>query len=138
MSELKVQNLRREFGDVVALEDMSFDVADGEFFCLLGPSSSAPHRIQGCWVEEEEVRAIVKHWKDQAPEFTDDQSVATDGDGDATAMLDTGAASPPAAPAANPGGVSDTPPSVLRCITSLWPCTATASWKSQARSTIGP
>lgn len=40
MSELKVQNLRRTFGSVVALEDMSFDVADGEFFCLLGPSSS--------------------------------------------------------------------------------------------------
>ena len=40
MSELKVKNLRREFGSVVALEDMTFDVADGEFFCLLGPSSS--------------------------------------------------------------------------------------------------
>jgi multiple sugar transport system ATP-binding protein len=40
MSELKVQNLRRTFGSVVALEDMSFDVHEGEFFCLLGPSSS--------------------------------------------------------------------------------------------------
>ena len=40
MSELNVQNLRRVYGSVVALEDMSFDVADGEFFCLLGPSSS--------------------------------------------------------------------------------------------------
>ncbi|MEM6889245.1 MAG: ABC transporter ATP-binding protein [Pseudomonadota bacterium] len=40
MSELKVQNLRREYGSVVALQDMTFDVAEGEFFCLLGPSSS--------------------------------------------------------------------------------------------------
>jgi len=40
MSELKVDNLRRTFGKVVALDGMSFDVADGEFFCLLGPSSS--------------------------------------------------------------------------------------------------
>ena len=40
MSELHVKNLRREFGSVVALKDMSFDVAEGEFFCLLGPSSS--------------------------------------------------------------------------------------------------
>jgi multiple sugar transport system ATP-binding protein len=40
MSDLKVQNLRRTFGSVVALEDMSFDVHEGEFFCLLGPSSS--------------------------------------------------------------------------------------------------
>jgi S-DNA-T family DNA segregation ATPase FtsK/SpoIIIE len=45
---------------------------------LLGPSSSAPHRIQGCWVEESEVRAIVKHWRDQAPKFDDDSSVSTD------------------------------------------------------------
>ncbi len=40
VSDLQVKNLRREFGSVVALEDMSFDVAEGEFFCLLGPSSS--------------------------------------------------------------------------------------------------
>ncbi|MEM7140965.1 MAG: DNA translocase FtsK 4TM domain-containing protein [Actinomycetota bacterium] len=78
---------------------------------MLGPSSSAPHRVQGCWVEEEEVRAIVKHWKDQAPDFTDDQSVATDGDGDATAQLDAGGAAPAMAPS-NPGGVSDTAPSL--------------------------
>jgi S-DNA-T family DNA segregation ATPase FtsK/SpoIIIE len=45
---------------------------------LLGPSSSAPHRIQGCWVEESEVRAIVKHWRDQAPRFSDDKSVSVD------------------------------------------------------------
>jgi multiple sugar transport system ATP-binding protein len=40
VSELKVQNLRRVFGSTVALADMTFDVMDGEFFCLLGPSSS--------------------------------------------------------------------------------------------------
>lgn len=40
MSELRIQNLRRRFGSVVALEDMSFDVKEGEFFCLLGASSA--------------------------------------------------------------------------------------------------
>ena len=35
---------------------------------LLGPASSAPQRIQGAWVEETEVRAIVAKWRDQAPE----------------------------------------------------------------------
>ncbi|MFQ5556425.1 MAG: DNA translocase FtsK 4TM domain-containing protein [Acidimicrobiales bacterium] len=45
---------------------------------LLGPSSSAPHRIQGCWVEESEVRALVKYWRDQAPRFVADHTVATD------------------------------------------------------------
>ncbi len=45
---------------------------------LLGPSSSTAHRIQGCWVEEDEVRAIVKHWKDQAPDYPTDESVAAE------------------------------------------------------------
>lgn len=40
MSELQVKNLRREFGSVVALQDMTFDIPEGEFFCILGPSSS--------------------------------------------------------------------------------------------------
>ena len=45
----------------------------------LGPSSSTPHRIQGCWVTEDEVRVVVGHWVDQAPDFDDDPSVSTEG-----------------------------------------------------------
>ena len=45
----------------------------------LGPSSSTSHRIQGCWVTEDEVRAVVGHWVDQAPDFRDDPSVSTEG-----------------------------------------------------------
>jgi DNA segregation ATPase FtsK/SpoIIIE-like protein len=33
---------------------------------LLGPSSSVPQRIQGCWVSEDEVRAVTKAWRAQA------------------------------------------------------------------------
>ncbi len=40
MSELRVETLRRSFGSVQALDGIDFDVADGEFFCLLGPSAS--------------------------------------------------------------------------------------------------
>ena len=36
---------------------------------MLGTSSSALNRIQGCWVEESEVRAIVDHWREQAKEL---------------------------------------------------------------------
>ena len=73
---------------------------------ILGPASSTPHRVQGCWVEETEVRAIVEHWKDQAPEFTADDAVAaapTQG-----AMPGPGSSS--AVPA--PGGITNTPPSL--------------------------
>lgn len=44
---------------------------------LLGPTSSAPHRIQGSWVDEAEVKAVVKHWTAQAPEFREDRSVSS-------------------------------------------------------------
>ena len=45
----------------------------------LGPSSSTPHRIQGCWVTEDEVRSVVSHWVDQAPDSDDDPSVTAEG-----------------------------------------------------------
>jgi S-DNA-T family DNA segregation ATPase FtsK/SpoIIIE len=35
---------------------------------LLGPASSVPQRIQGCWVDEKEVRAVVGAWLRQAPQ----------------------------------------------------------------------
>ena len=38
MAEIVVQNVRKEFGDFVAVEESSFTVRDGEFFMLLGPS----------------------------------------------------------------------------------------------------
>ncbi len=43
----------------------------------LGPSSSTPHRIQGCWVTENEVRGVVQHWVDQVPDdYCDDPAVS--------------------------------------------------------------
>lgn len=38
MAEIRIQNLRKEFGDFVAVQDSSFVVHDGEFLALLGPS----------------------------------------------------------------------------------------------------
>jgi S-DNA-T family DNA segregation ATPase FtsK/SpoIIIE len=49
---------------------------------LLGPSSSVPQRIQGCWVSEKEVRAVVGSWLRQAPELNyDDAEVQGSDDG---------------------------------------------------------
>ena len=42
---------------------------------LLGPASSAPSRIQGSWVSEEEVRKVAAVWKRQAPDMAFDESV---------------------------------------------------------------
>ena len=38
MALLEVRNITRRFGDFVAVDDVSFSVASGEFFTLLGPS----------------------------------------------------------------------------------------------------
>ena len=70
---------------------------------MLGPSSSTPHRVQGCWVEEDEVRSIVKHWRDQAPEFAAD---------DALSGANASGPGSPDSPLPGAGGISATPPSL--------------------------
>jgi len=35
---LQIKDLSRSFGDVVALDDVSLDIRENEFFALLGPS----------------------------------------------------------------------------------------------------
>ncbi|MGA1669039.1 MAG: ATP-binding cassette domain-containing protein, partial [Candidatus Nanopelagicales bacterium] len=37
---IRLTNLRKTFGDVVAVDDVDLEVADGEFLTLLGPSGS--------------------------------------------------------------------------------------------------
>jgi S-DNA-T family DNA segregation ATPase FtsK/SpoIIIE len=53
---------------------------------LLGPASSAPTRIQGSWVTEEEVRKVASVWKRQAPEIAYDNEVQGADDGAHAAM----------------------------------------------------
>src|ERR1700752_745476 len=38
MAEIRVEHLRKAFGDFVAVQDSNFVVEDGEFFVMLGPS----------------------------------------------------------------------------------------------------
>jgi len=38
MAEIRIENIRKEFGDFVAVRESSFTIADGEFFVMLGPS----------------------------------------------------------------------------------------------------
>ena len=38
MAEIRVENLKKQFGEFVAVKESSFTVGDGEFFVMLGPS----------------------------------------------------------------------------------------------------
>ena len=50
------------------------------------PTSSAPSRIQGSWVNEDEVRKIAAVWKRQAPEIEYDKDVQGSDEGGASSM----------------------------------------------------
>ena len=38
MVEIRIDSLRKAFGEFIAVKGSTFSIADGEFFCLLGPS----------------------------------------------------------------------------------------------------
>src|SRR6185503_15559151 len=40
MATVSLANLRKTFGKVTAVDDLSVDIADGEFFVILGPSGA--------------------------------------------------------------------------------------------------
>jgi S-DNA-T family DNA segregation ATPase FtsK/SpoIIIE len=54
-------------------------VGKGDMLLLPG-NSSVPNRIQGPWVGEEEVRQVVRHWREQAPAPVYSAAVEADDD----------------------------------------------------------
>ena len=40
MNVIEVQNLRKEYGSTVAVDDISFNVQQGEIFCIVGPNGA--------------------------------------------------------------------------------------------------
>jgi spermidine/putrescine transport system ATP-binding protein len=45
MSLLRVRGLTKEFGNLTAVDDVDFDIADGEFVSILGPSGSGKSTV---------------------------------------------------------------------------------------------
>ena len=61
---------------------------------LLGPSSSAPQRIQGAWVDEHEVRQVVAAWKAQVDSLENADESAEEDTGDEVVAGGAGGAGP--------------------------------------------
>ena len=40
MTKLKVEHLKKNFGDLEVLKDLSVEVQEGEVVCIIGPSGS--------------------------------------------------------------------------------------------------
>ena len=59
---------------------------------LTDPGSPTPERIQGCWVEEREIAAIVKMWREQSTEV--EYLPDVQGDANLEAVAEVGASGP--------------------------------------------
>ncbi len=80
-------------------------VGKGDMLLLPG-NSSVPNRIQGSFVSEDEVRKIVKHWRQQAPEPT--YTSAVEGDDEPTPGTFGGPMQQMTLDSASSGGVGGT------------------------------
>ena len=59
---VQVINISKNYGDVRAIEDVSFNVKEGEFFALLGPSGCGKTtilRILGGFIEQESGKVLI-------------------------------------------------------------------------------
>lgn len=71
MASVALSHVVKRFGDLVAVDDLSLDIADGEFFVLLGPSGAGKTTT---------LRLIAGLERPQAGQVSFDGQVATDTD----------------------------------------------------------
>ncbi|MDN5371197.1 MAG: glutamine transport system ATP-binding protein, partial [Carnobacterium sp.] len=55
MTKLKVEHLKKNFGDLEVLKDLSIEVQEGEVVCIIGPSGSGKSTFLRCMNALEEI-----------------------------------------------------------------------------------
>lgn len=46
--KVSVKNMTKKFGDLLVLDDVSFDVRKGEFLCVVGPTGCGKTTFLNC------------------------------------------------------------------------------------------
>ena len=46
-SKIQIRGLSKKFGDLVVLDQLNFDIFDGEFLCVVGPTGCGKLRAGG-------------------------------------------------------------------------------------------
>ena len=57
MAEIRIENVRKEFGKVIAVKDVNLEIPDGEYIVLLGPSGCGKTTLLRCIAGLEQVDA---------------------------------------------------------------------------------
>ncbi len=79
MAKLELQNITKRFGDITALDNVSFTIKDGEFFCLLGSSGAGKSTTIGiiAGIEKPENGNIFIDAKSILHDFPQNRNTAT-------------------------------------------------------------
>ena len=63
---VRIQKVRKHYGPVEVLRDVSFDIAPSEVVCILGPSGSGKSTLLRCINQLEHIDAASRSWGNHA------------------------------------------------------------------------
>ena len=63
---IRIRDLRKTFGQLIAVDGVSLDIAHGEFFMIVGPSGCGKTTLLRIWEEHKKTVVFITHSVDEA------------------------------------------------------------------------